>query len=76
MSTSDARSAMPSSRMRAPSFTSAYTRRSTISSSDSLRGVMPAAVRASTMIFSTSASGYAVRSPGLYRYQPLPVFWP
>jgi hypothetical protein len=41
MSMSEARAAMPSSRMRAPSFTSAKMQRSTISSSLILRGVMP-----------------------------------
>jgi hypothetical protein len=41
MSMSEARCAMPSARMRAPSLTSAYTQRSTISASLIARGVMP-----------------------------------
>ena len=45
MSMSLARLAMPSSRMCAPSLTSAYTRRCTISSSVILRGVMPSSLR-------------------------------
>jgi len=73
---SDARSAMPSSRIFAPSLTSAKTRRWTIASSPILRGVMPISSRCCAMSSSTTGSGIALRLAASYRYQPVPVFGP
>ncbi|MNY54917.1 hypothetical protein D3C86_1908460 [compost metagenome] len=65
MSMSDAFEAMPSSRILAPSLTSANTRRSTISSSEILRRVSPSAFECSTIMSLTCWFGYGLRSPGL-----------
>ena len=71
-----ARSAMPSSRIFAPSLTSAYTQRCTISSSEIARGATSISARYDAIRRSISGSGSGVRLPGSYRYQPLAVFWP
>ena len=64
MSMSLARWAMPSSTIFAPSLTSAYTRRWTISSSLILRGVMPSAARCFSSMSVTILLGIASRLPG------------
>jgi hypothetical protein len=61
---SEARSAMPSSRMRAPSFASAYMQRCTISSSEIWRGFTPISALYFSMMSCTSGSGSGLRLPG------------
>ena len=71
MSMSEARSAMPSSRMCAPSFTSAYMQRSTISSSEICARLRADLLPVLVDDLSTSGSGIGLRLPGSYRVQAL-----